>query len=184
MMRKTWTPEKLASFIERVRVNLRGEDLNGEEAMKKIYIGIDPGATGAMAVFYSGDIEGSVFDFEDPKGLEHLRWIKTFELPSLLAAIEKVHSMPKQGVASSFKFGTNFGIWQGRLQALEIPYIFVTPQKWQKVVFDSMTKGDRKAMSLDLARRLYLWADLRLKKHHGRAEALLIARYLQITEGK
>ena len=34
-MRETWTPEKLASFIERVRLNLRGKDLNGEEDMTK-----------------------------------------------------------------------------------------------------------------------------------------------------
>ena len=160
---------------------LTGENLE-EEKMQDFYIGIDPGATGACAILTDSK-RGAVYDFDDVEVLNVLRTVRDKEL-LVLAAIEKVHSMPKQGVASSFKFGTNFGIWQGRLQALEIPFIFVTPQKWQKVVFDSMTKGDRKAMSLDLARRLFPWADLRLKKHHGRAEALLLARYLQIIAGE
>lgn len=152
---------------------------------KKIYIGIDPGQSGACAILARK--EQFVFDFEDILVINELKaYADLYHYGpanyELLAAIEKVHSMPKQGVSSSFKFGTNFGIWQGRLQALEIPYIFVTPGKWQKVVFDSMTKGDRKEMSLDLARRLFPWAELHLKKHHGRAEALLIAEYLRRTD--
>ena len=50
------------------------------------------------------------------------------------AMIEQVHSMPKQGVASSFKFGRHYGFLLGVLTALGIPYQTVTPQKWQKAM--------------------------------------------------
>lgn len=139
-----------------------------------MFIGIDPGKSGAMAAISR---DGSVvFDFEDPQGIAFLR-LNRHEVA--LAALEKVSAMPKQGVASSFNFGANFGIWQGRLEALAIPFVFVTPQKWQKTVFDSARKGDRKAMSLDLARRLFpaMAEELKRKKDDGRADALLIAEY-------
>jgi len=151
-------------------------------SMEKIYIGIDPGQTGAIAVLAKRN-QGWVKDFDDGNALAVLRAV--YEEPmkwQAKAAIEKVSAMPKQGVASSFKFGTNFGIWQGRLEALQIPFVFVTPQKWQKAVFDSMPRGDRKEMSLNLARRLFPWADLNKKKHHSRADALLIAEWLRRTD--
>lgn len=145
----------------------------------RIYIGIDPGQTGAMAIIdpTAGGYH-RVWDFDD---LDGLSWLKTAVIGeiSFKAVLEKVHSMPKQGVSSSFKFGMNFGIWRGRLEALGIPYDLVTPQKWQKEIFDSMTKTDRKTMSLDRARRLFpeMSDMLKRKKDHNRAEALLIAEY-------
>jgi len=151
--------------------------------MEKIYIGIDPGQTGAIAFLTPIENNNIVIDFEDSLLALSLMLANTRSPHYFLyAAIEKVSSMPKQGVASSFKFGTNFGIWQGRLEALQIPFVFVTPRKWQKEVFDSMAQGDRKEMSLNLARRLFPWADLRLKKHHSRADALLIAEWLRRTD--
>lgn len=149
----------------------------------RIWLGIDPGQYGAMAVLvtdlskppdYMSYPHNQVFDFNDGGALNFLQnWEVT------KAVLESVHSMPKQGVASSFKFGMNFGIWKGRLEALGIPYDLITPQKWQKVIFDSMPRGDRKAMSLDRARRLFPeMADmLKRKKDHSRADALLLAEY-------
>ena len=141
------------------------------------FIGIDPGKTGAVAVLGRDNGELAVHDYEDPGGLALLKNCGLSGQP--FAMLEKVSAMPGQGVSSSFKFGANFGEWQGILKALNIPFEFVTPQKWQKGIFDSMAKGDRKAMSLDMARRLFPSADLRLKKHHGRSDALLIAEYLR-----
>ncbi len=160
-----------------------GKDLNGEEAMKKIYIGIDPGQQGACAILTYPE-QGLIFDFEDISVLNHFHTIRYNEYP-VLAAIEKItvnKATPSKIRGAMTKVMANMERWVGRLEALQIPFIFVTPQKWQKVVFDSMTQRDRKAMSLDLARRLYPWADLRFKKHNHRADALLIARYLQIIE--
>ena len=147
----------------------------------KIYIGIDPGQTGAVAILGGKDSnELAVFDYDDPVGLSTLQ--NCAMSGGAFAMLEKVGSFPGQGVSSTFKFGANFGEWQGIIKALQIPFELITPQKWQKSIFDSMPKGDRKTMSLDLARRLFPGADLRLKKHHGRADALLIAEYLRRRE--
>jgi crossover junction endodeoxyribonuclease RuvC len=84
--------------------------------------------------------------------------------------------MPKQGVSSTFKFGVNFGIWRGILAAYQIPFQLVKPRQWQKGV---IRKADGKMASLIAARRRWPKAELHLKKHHGRADALWIAEWLR-----
>lgn len=98
----------------------------------KGFIGIDPGVNGGIC-------------FESPNGIvsahgcpatlkDMVDLIK--EQPNYngdyLAVIENVHSMPGQGVASTFKFGKNFGEWLAILASLGIPYVEISPQKWQK----------------------------------------------------
>jgi crossover junction endodeoxyribonuclease RuvC len=153
---------------------------------KTIYIGIDPGATGAIAFINPYDNAlVKVFDFEDGEALSHLQWVAETSPSLIKAVLEKVSSMPGQGVSSTFKFGTNFGTWIGRLEALMIPFDFVTPQKWRKVIFDSAAKSvDLKAMSVSRALRIFphMAEFLKRKKDHGRAEALLLAEYARITD--
>ena len=146
----------------------------------KVHIGIDPGATGAIAIIMDETVV--VLDFENPGILPLLR---NLHRPLCKAVIEQVHAMPGQGVSSTFKFGMNFGIWVGRLQTLLIPFDFVTPQKWRKAMFDSMARGDDlKAMSVNRALRIFPeMADmLKRKKDHNRAEALLLAEYARRTD--
>ncbi len=148
-----------------------------------VYVGIDPGATGAMAVIDDLLDTVSIHDFDDGRTLIALK-----NLPkSSRIVLEKVSAMPKQGVASTFKFGANFGTWIGRLEALGLSFDFVTPQKWQKEVYDSAPrKGvDKKRLSLDRARRLFPRAAgyLTRKKDHNRADALLMAEYCRRKNG-
>lgn len=162
--KKNWLP---TNSISTARTD-KAEDM-------KIYIGIDPGQTGAMAII--GDGLEEIYDFDDGDSMTNLRLVSADQVK---AVIEKVAAMPKQGVSSTFKFGTNFGIWIGRLEALGIPFDYVTPQKWKKEMFDSMPRsGDQKAMSLDRARRLFpeMRDQLKRKKDHNRADALLLAEY-------
>ena len=145
--------------------------------LNQIYIGIDPGKTGAIAIIYPGKIK--IIDFEN--------FVKTnifdtnyHPLRSVInAVIEKVSSSPQQGVCSAFSFGQNYGFWQGILYALDISYELISPQKWQKEIFDSKKEDDRKEMSRQMARRLFpqLNEHLKRKKDHNRADALLIAEY-------
>lgn len=142
-------------------------------------MGIDPGQNGGLAVVgldgkalvamrYPGDTGLAASTVRAWNGCYVIR----------LCVLEKVASMPRQGVASTFKFGWNAGAWEGILAALQIPYVLVTPQKWMNAVFDSRGKGvDKKARSLELARRLHPDVDLRHKADDGKAEALLMARY-------
>ncbi len=92
------------------------------------------------------------------------------------AVIEKVGAMPKQGVASTFTFGTSYGVCIGAIAGFGIPLAYVTPAKW-KAHFRLL--GRDKDASRELAIRIFPEAapHLTLKKHHGRADALLLAKY-------
>ena len=87
--------------------------------------------------------------------------------------MEAVHSMPNQGVASSFQFGRAVGVISAVAELTNYPFHLVTPQKWKKYFHLTSDKNE----SLDLARSFWPEAKLTLKKHGNRAEALLIALY-------
>ena len=48
------------------------------------------------------------------------------------AVIEKVWAFPTDTRSSSFKFGTNYGMWIGILASNNISYTEVVPQVWMK----------------------------------------------------
>ena len=143
-----------------------------------IYIGIDPGKNGGIAVMSSDII--NVYTFSEETLIEELglisRCIKAGE--SAKCVLEKVNAMPGQGVVSMFNFGQNYGFIQGVLKAYGIPYELVSPQKWKKEF--SVTSD--KNTSIEVAKRLFPGVNLKAterckKDHDGMAEALLIAEY-------
>lgn len=158
-------------------------------------LAIDPGKTGAVARYRSRQWEvydcptvtistrnartksgKSVKEYCDPAGMSHL-------LKSLIAGkeavvfIEKVTAGKAQGATSMFNFGQGFGMWQGILAALELPYTWITPQAWKKVMLAGF--GKEKDASLARAKQLfpYLVPQLTRKKDDGRAEAVLIGEF-------
>ena len=165
-----------------------------------IIIGIDPGLTGAVArIRQTGDplvLTYQVWDAPTGKDGKHTvllgREMKKilYEascLPQVgtidvIVFIEKVHSMPKQCVASSFNFGQGYGLWLGLIVGLGLPYEQVTPQRWQKETLAGMQGG--KDASRIRAQELFPDAHLSRKKDHGRADALLIAEYGRRTVGR
>lgn len=151
-----------------------------------IYIGIDPGLDGALAAIDADGKAVSVHDaptsrdggkrrylLADMAGI--LRGFPEIVGARMRACVERVHSMPKQGVASSFGFGEGFGLWQGLLAGLGIPFDLATPQAWKKSMLAGA--GKEKDAARIRAQQLFPGVELHLKKHHGRAEALLIAEY-------
>jgi len=152
----------------------------------KIYIGVDPGSTGAMAFLYystTPDIimEINIYDYEGGGALRELRQIAGLNLQNIChVIIEAVHAMPGQGVSSTFKFGVSYGKVIGWVEALGYPHEFVTPAKWKKEMYDSAARlKDLKEQSRQLAIRFYPDAEkfLKRKKDHNRAESLLLAGY-------
>ena len=143
-----------------------------------MFIGIDPGKTGAFAVIDNDGKFVEVVDFDE--ALPRLKLLA----PSIqFGYLEEVHAMPKQGVSSTFSFGTNYGWWRGVLQALEIPFKTVRPQDWQKGVVPKKG-GLTDKPGLDIARQMFPGAPLSLKKHHNRADAILLAHVCWQREGK
>jgi hypothetical protein len=89
--------------------------------------------------------------------------------------VEAVHSMPAQGVASSFKFGMAYGAALAMAERFNASTNLVTPKKWKA----DMGLTSDKDESLEMARELWPIAPLKRKLDNGRAEALLLAEWLR-----
>jgi Holliday junction resolvasome RuvABC endonuclease subunit len=145
------------------------------------YCGIDPGLSGAVAFIrpdaahpsnrlavFDAPLVGGEFD-----GVA-LAKLLAERLPDMVA-IEYAFSRPGQGVSSTFKFGKTFGQALGVIQALGIPYELVSPSVWKKHF--KISPNSPKDASRLVCKRVYPNADIPLKKHHGRADAILIAHF-------
>lgn len=147
-----------------------------------MYVGLDPGKTGAIAILRDGAL---VFDLQQAGDSPDIPWLRDIfdAVQEPFVIIERQIAMPKQGVSSTFTTGRNYGMLLGALAALRIPHETVHPSAWKKVV--GIPAGAGKDASRALAQRLFPEVDLHLIKHHGRAEALLLAEWGRRTrEGK
>lgn len=90
------------------------------------------------------------------------------------ACIEQVNAFG-MGATSAYNFGWNCGALEGVISCLDIPFTYVTPQKWKKEMQCPKNKdGARMRATQLLPMHCHNWD---LKKHDGRAEASLIALY-------
>lgn len=144
-------------------------------------VGIDPGATGAIVLLEDGQpIEW--IDMPIVKIGASTR-VNAAALAEFLAQteathtyVEAVHSMPKQGVASSFNFGHSTGTIMGVLGALGMPHTLVTPQAWKKAA--GLIGTDKDAARARAIQLWPKWAELHKKgKGQALADAALIARH-------
>lgn len=147
----------------------------------KVFIGIDPGKDGAMAILGYRDAPILVPFDEDG----YASWLRCLALVTrndiggrVSCAVEHVGAMPGQGVTSCFSFGRNFGFILGLLTAFCHPYELVRPQKWKREFSCTSDKNT----SIEVAQRLFPGVDLRRtpqcrKPHDGICEALLLAEW-------
>jgi hypothetical protein len=147
-----------------------------------LYIGIDPGQGGGIAIVTESgavlravkmaDTDRDVFD-----ALSCLNSHRAF------AVLEKVHSSPQMGVASAFTFGCSYGALRMALCAAGIPYDEVTPQAWQKVMGCRLPGGkgfgqrDATAAKNHTKRRAQALFPYVAKITHATADALLLAEF-------
>lgn len=95
-----------------------------------VWVGIDPGATGAIAVLQANNLTITTLK-DEREALDELRRIS--KLPGqVFVLLEEVHSMPRQGVVSSFTFGRNFGVVIGMVMACDLSLQLMRPQRWLK----------------------------------------------------
>ena len=156
---------------------------------RRVVLGIDPGSkSGAAAIieYTSSDSATQAIAIDLPivkKGgssrvspVGFNQWLQSLNYMPTEAWLEDVHSMPRDGVKSAFAFGHSLGAVEGVIAALSIPYYFVTPTKWQKVILER-TAGKNHEFIRAAAVRMFPEVNLQLKKDHNRAAALLIAFY-------
>lgn len=88
--------------------------------------------------------------------------------------VEKTASMTGQGVASMFSMGHSLGVVDGVLGSHRLMTHHVAPAVWKK----KMGLPNDKEIVRSRIHLLYPAAELHLKKHHNRAEAIALAIYL------
>ncbi len=139
----------------------------------KAYIGIDPGKAGGISIIANGHPTYSVKMPETERDIwDTVHDLRKWMDLEVIAAIESVHSMPGQGVSSVFTFGRGYGGLRMALIASGIPFIEVTPQRWQKDMH-CRTGGD-KNVTKRLAQQLF--PGVRVTHHN--ADSLIIAKWL------
>ena len=88
--------------------------------------------------------------------------------------------MPGQGTRSMFQVGLGMGVWLGLIAALGLAHTRIRPAVWKRRLGLSSDKQRCRLRAM----QLFPTADLRHKKDHGRAEALLLGYYgLQFGTG-
>lgn len=144
-------------------------------------IGIDPGASGAIVVLHDSKIVDFLLMpiFKDGKstrvnGAEVANFMRKY--PGGHVYLERVHSMPGQGVSSMFTFGHAAGLVQGVVTALGHPMTLVSPQTWKK---RAGLLGTDKDAARSRAIQLFPSWEVLSKKGQGQAlaDATLIAMY-------
>lgn len=144
-----------------------------------IWIGIDPGKSGALAVISEdsfGTMAWAIPFGQKSYAAELAKYIGLAEVKAV--CVEKVNAMPGQGVVSMFNFGHNLGYIEGLLQAYELPYQLVPPQTWKK----EFSLNSDKQRSIEVCQKLFphvslLPTEKSRKPNDGMAEALLMAEY-------
>lgn len=160
--------------------------------MTNFIVGIDCGLDGGITFIDSekriidkyvtptvkdGSGKGNKRTYDIPKMIEILRMKAV-----TMAVLEKQIVIPKQGGVSNFSTGMGFGLWQGLLSALGIPYIIIAPKSWQKTVFEGLPQGDTKQTSILFAKRmnpheLFTPTARAVKDHHGLTDSYCLAYY-------
>lgn len=146
-----------------------------------ITIGIDPGISGAIAVFQYSHLS-VVIDMptlEVASGKTTKKHINASVLREILSTypeahvvVEKVGAMPGQGVTSMFNFGRSAGIIEGVVAGLQMSCTYVTPAVWTKAVRRAAGKDASRMRAIEL----FPASAERFKrvKDDGRADAALI----------
>lgn len=144
-------------------------------AALKQALAIDPGLKGALAWVNEA---GFLLEVEDMPVVDNnvsaplLTNLIVGYGPVEVIVIERQQSMPKQGVASSFKTGTGYGILIGIVAALHIPAVFWPSSMWKKTLRLSSNKEYSRQRAMER------WPDqteiFKRKKDEGRAEAALL----------
>jgi crossover junction endodeoxyribonuclease RuvC len=147
--------------------------------------GIDPGFKGAIAFLDPGSRELRIEDMPlaaNAAGKEELDLYRLGQILTppvgekrLVSLLELVAPMPKQGIASAFRFGDGYGSIKMALVGHGWERHRVTPAKWKRHFRISSEKAVSRSLA---AARFPAQAGLFARvKDDGRAEAALLALY-------
>jgi hypothetical protein len=146
-------------------------------------LGVDPGIHGGLAIvrlFESGPHLVDAIDVpvigsgakERVEAIALQQWL--LDHGPYRAFVERAGAMPKQGIASTFKYGRAVGAIEAVISVCNIPVEFAEPALWKRAL---RLRGKDKESSRQYALQLFPHAHhlLKRKLDHQRAEAALIA---------
>ena len=136
-----------------------------------IYVGIDPGARGGVVALLDDKsvvvcepmpvIDIGVKKRKGKVGKKHI--VDGSALARILSGIasrggvfvvlERAQAMPLDGAVNAFEYGRGFGVIEGVLSTLQIPYAEERPQAWQKIMLKGIGGADTKAQARMLVQR-------------------------------
>lgn len=140
-----------------------------------IYFGIDPGKSGSISAIWNDGVPYTRSQSMADTETDIVDFLRSFDLESARAVIERVHSSPQMGVKSAFTFGQSYGFLRGILSSHKVPFVEVLPAKWQQVM-GCRTKGEK---NVSKAKAQQLWPAIKIT--HRNADSLLIAEYARRT---
>jgi Holliday junction resolvasome RuvABC endonuclease subunit len=150
----------------------------------RLFCGIDPGSSsGAWGIVdHNGNYWSSDFIHSEGKRIVVTKFSDDLRMAigreDVSFVVEDVHSMPKQGIASTFTFARAVGAIEATTRLFRSPWFIVSPQRWKA---DMGVTADKET-SLELARKLWPDAPLSRVKDNNVAEALLLAEWLRRQE--
>lgn len=149
-------------------------------------LGVDPGKSGALARYCDARDTLEIMDMptlELAKGKKKVTRIDAVQLAYRLnqlasrgldlVVIEQPLALPGQNSASVFDIGRSFGMIEGLVAGLRVPFEIAHPVVWKRAMKCPAAKDGALARATQLLpQHAQLWP---LKKHADRAEAALIA---------
>ena len=149
--------------------------------METAYIGIDPGAKGALCLLVPVTKQVA-FKSTSDKPLDLLKWLTQIQAHYELRVImiEDVHSIYGTSANSNFNFGYNVGLVNTVSQCSGSSVDRVTPKAWQKKVG---VKKKGKAIKVEvggICERLYPEVSIRGSRGgllDGKSDSLMLAHY-------
>ena len=163
-----------------------------------VIIGIDNGIAGGISFFRPENNNLFVLPMPIVKAAKDGR--NEYDIPAIvnllknyksvkMVILEKDQPYPGIGATAVFTNGRNYGIMEGILVTMGLPYMVVHPKTWQKKMFEGMPYDDTKKASILTAKRLFPSISFKATEktiidHHGMTDSALMAVYGSITYGK
>lgn len=155
----------------------------------QVTFGCDPGLSGAICTLVDGE-PGPFIDMPT-KEVGNRSEVDAYEIARFIreirsqhegawfqACIEQVSARPMDGGTSAFRFGEGFGKLKAVFEVLNIGYLQTVPAQWKRTMGLIGTEKD-KARQLAIKRFPAMADNLKRKKDDGRADALLMALFLE-----
>jgi len=153
----------------------------------KYFIGIDNGINGGIVVL---DRRQSIIDkmvmpvLGKGKKEYDIQLILSFlnKYINSFVILEKAQPQFRDGRKQAFKTGYGYGVMQGVLTALKIPFQIEAPKTWQQFVFKGLNSDDTKIASILFCKRKWPredWTSTQRSKkaHDGMTDAACMAYY-------